>query len=71
MAAALNYKNMVKQYYRFEADPEIWGAFYQMRAMGFIDDKTWKKFFDTCNSWYHNKEDRTVRDIFTDEIINV
>ena len=67
--AALNYKNMVKQYYRFEADHDIWNAFSEMRIMGFIDEKTWNRFYNTCNSWYFNKEDRIVRDCYTGEII--
>ena len=68
---ALNYKNMVKQYYRFEADSEMWDAFYHMRIMGFIDVKTWHKFFDTCRSWYFDKDDNIVKDSNTGEVIDV
>lgn len=56
----LNPKNMIKAYYDSHVDSAVWEAFLVMRYNGFITEKEWKKFYDTCKGWFWNFDTNTV-----------
>lgn len=63
---ALNLKNMKEKLVNYsECQSEfnkIWDAYYMMSCIGFIDQDTWKKFFDQCGGWYVDEKNSCVRD---------
>lgn len=62
----LNLKNMKETLVNYSGDNEsmndIWNAFKTMANCGFIDSKTWEKFFDQCKGWYIDEENACIRD---------
>lgn len=66
MKKALNLKNMKETIVNYSGDQKefdkIWDAFYMMACIDFIDQDTWRKFFDQCKDWYIDEENACVRD---------
>lgn len=66
MKKALNMKNMKETIVNYSGDQKefdkIWDTFYQMACLDFIDQDTWRKFYDQCASWYIDEENACVRD---------
>ena len=69
----LNLKNMKETIVNYSGDQrefdKIWDTFYQMSVIGFIDQDTWKKFFDQCNGWYVDDKICGIRDDKTGAVI--
>ena len=62
----LNLKNMKETLINYsgcqsEFD-KIWDAFYEMSCVGFIDQNTWRKFYDQCKGWYVSEDEAEIRD---------
>lgn len=62
----LNLKNMKETLINYsgcqsEFD-KIWDAFYEMACVGFIDQNTWRKFYDQCKGWYVSEDETEIRD---------
>lgn len=66
MKKELNLKNMKETIVNYSVYQEefdkIWDTFYQMYCLGFIDQDTWKKFYEKCAGWYIDEENVCVRD---------
>lgn len=66
MKKALNLKNMKETIVNYSMDQnefnKIWDTFYEMSCMGFIDQDTWKKFYEQCSGWYIDDINNCVRD---------
>lgn len=62
----LNLKNMKETLINYsECQSEfdkIWHAFYEMACVGFIDQNTWRKFYDQCKGWYVSEDETEIRD---------
>ncbi len=56
----LTVKNMVKAYYDSNVDAGLWEAFLKMRYTGFVTEKEWRGFYDTCKSWFWNTDTNSV-----------
>ena len=63
---ALNLKNMKETLVNYSGDQEefskIWNEFYQMTCLGFISQKTWRKFSEQCRGWYVDEAEFCIRD---------
>ena len=65
-ALNLSLINMFKAYYDSKADVTVWNAFYTMYNLGFIDHKTWLRFFEACKDWVWDEEKQEVTTMFND-----
>lgn len=73
MKKLLNMKNMKEVLVNYSGDQKeldkIWDAFHVMACCGFVDNNTWRKFFEQCRGWYVDEENACVRDDLENDAI--